>query len=127
MDAVTTRSRGERGTVLLFAAILGVLAMGIWVLAWRSTHDAIRVERFTVRRESRSKSTTAAVAAGVSLLRTGKPSFDPYEAIFVNQFGTEVKLTFTTDFDGMEWSIEGVLATDGEAATLPALPESFGS
>ena len=58
MARVTTTDtrRSERGFVLLYASILGLLAMGLWMLAWRGTHDTIRTEKFEVSRNVRSDS-----------------------------------------------------------------------
>ncbi len=51
MTLMSTTRRGEQGYVLLFTAVIGLLAMGLWSLALRATHDTIRIERFVEHRE----------------------------------------------------------------------------
>lgn len=111
--------------MLLFAAALGVLAMAIWVVAWRATHDAIRVERFVDRRDEADATTLTAVANALALLETGTPSSDPYEAIDEPMPGKPQKVTIGSgEFEG-EWVVEAVPADDEDVATLPTLPASF--
>ena len=122
------RRRGESGSALLAVAVMGLLAMGVFALAWRSTHDAIRVERFTVLVERRAASVQTAVAQGVDLLQTGLPPTDPYlcVATIVQADQTYAcTVMFSQAAPTGPWSIESWPATVDEQATLPALPVSF--
>ena len=53
---------------------VGLLAMGLWMLAWRATHDAIRMERVTVQRALRA-AIELAVAGGQKALRQSSAVF----------------------------------------------------
>ena len=54
--AQVINTRSQSGYVLLYSAVLGLLAMGMWALAWRAVHDTIRTEKFEVSRSVRSDS-----------------------------------------------------------------------
>lgn len=120
--------RHERGSVLLFTVVAGLLAMGVWLLAWRATHDAIRVEKFNVGREVRRESVLEGLNQAVALLRTGRPPSDPYQAVVsVSGASTtyDCTVTYTSDIDQDHWIVEVDPATDEETGSLPALPSSF--
>jgi hypothetical protein len=121
--------RGQRGSVLMIVAVMGVLAMGFWALALRGTHDAIRDEDFVLRRKHRTQSVLPALAQVVELLHSGRPPDDPY-ACLVNITGGNnfwpCAVTATSQGDQDHWLLEAHLATDEEQATLPAAPLSFG-
>lgn len=117
--------RSQRGSVMLFAVVLGLLAMAIWVVAWRATHDAIRVERFVKTRDRGDDTTLEAVAAALALLETGVPPDDPFEALYENADGDVLKVTFDSDGDVLLWDVEAVAADDSDVATLPDLPATF--
>ena len=122
--------RHERGSVLLFTVISGLLAMGVWVLAWRATHDAIRVEKFSVGREVRRESSLEALSRGTALLRTGRPPSDPYQALVTVDGASTTytcTVTYTSDIDQDHWIVDVRKATVEEQGSLPALPSSFDS
>ena len=120
--------RGERGQVLLIVALLGLLAMGIWLLAWRATHDAIRLERVAVQRHLRADTAQRALALGLALLRTGRPPFDDYscQTTIASDLGDHVcAVTYISEGSEDDWSVEARLATESEQANLPTMPSSF--
>jgi hypothetical protein len=120
--------RGERGQVLLIAAVLGLLAMGLWMLAWRSTHDAIRLERIAVQRHLRADTAQRALAQGLALLRTGRPPFDDYscQTTIASDTGDHVcAVTYISEGSEDDWSVEARLATESEQANLPTMPSTF--
>lgn len=120
--------RSERGSVLLIVAVMGLLAMGLWMLAWRATHDAIRLERVTVQRALRAASAQQALAAGLELLRTGRPPFDDYMCLATITSGAHeyvCALTYTSQGSADDWSVQARLATESEQNNLPPLPGSF--
>jgi hypothetical protein len=134
MAAVNARTpavpprRGERGSVLLLVAVFGLLAMGLWGLAWRSTHDAIRVERFTVQRNARARSVLPALAHGVALLRTGHPPEDPYvclDTVVDGAVSYPCVVSFESQADTEHWLVEARAATSEEEDDLPAMPADF--
>jgi hypothetical protein len=133
VDAVSLAAdprRGQRGTVLLVVAVMGVLAMGFWALALRGTHDSIRDEAFVLRREDRSESVLPAMAQVVDLLRTGQPPEDPYTCLVSVTAGATTwacAVTCTSQGDPEHWLVEARLATEEEEQTLPPVPPSFGS
>ncbi len=113
--------------MLLYTAVLGLLAMGIWLLAWRGTHDAIRTERFTVARTIRSESVLQAAALGIDLLRTGRPPSDPYECQVTVTGVTQsydCAVVFATAGDQDTWDVQSWVMDDDDPA-LPAMPTSF--
>ena len=126
-EAPRTR-RGERGQILLLVAVLGLLAMGTWVLTWRATHDAIRLERIAVWRAARAESVQPALAQGLALLRTGRPPLDPYACVTTIAGGEAehaCTVTYTSQGSQDDWSVQARLATESEQGTLPPMPASF--
>lgn len=117
--------RGERGFALVFSALVGILSMGIWVLSYRATLDAVRVERFHLVRERRAASVTRALAEGVSLLRTGRPPSDPYACVVTTDAGFDCRVTYTSLVGDTVWDVDAELATPTDIATLPTMPASF--
>lgn len=132
MAGVTLRParRGERGTVLMLVTVMGLLAMAIWGLAWRGTQDDIRLERFEVQRDLRTKSLYPALADMLDLLRSGRPPSDPYACIVTESDGLggewHVTASFSSDGDQDHWNVDCRAATDSDLADLPAAPPSFG-
>ena len=121
--------RGQRGSVLMIVAVMGVLAMGFWALALRGTHDAIRDESFVLRRKHRTETVLPALAQVVELLHSGRPPEDPYACLVTLGAGnTSWKCTVTASSQGDQdhWLVEAHLATDEEQETLPPVPVSFG-
>jgi hypothetical protein len=120
--------RGERGQVLLLVTVLGLLAMGLWLLAWRSTHDAIRMERIAVQRAIRAGSAQAALAQGLDLLASGRPPTDPFVCQTTMTSGADsfaCAVSYVSQGSPDEWLVRARLATDDEQAELPAMPGSF--
>jgi hypothetical protein len=126
MAALNTRHRrGERGHVLLITAV-----MGLWVTAWRATHDAIRTERFVVRRGIRAHSVQQALARGLALLQTGRPPTDPYACLVTlthDGASWDCVVGFESQGNPNDWSVDVRLALEDEASGLPGMPASFGS
>ena len=123
-------TRSQRGYVLLYSAVLGLLAMGMWALAWRAVHDTIRTEKFEVSRSVRSESVVQALALGIGLLETGRPPTDPYACIFtVSGPSTtyDCTVSYTSLGDQDNWQVESWKATDAEKASLPVAPATFES
>ena len=130
LPAARTR-RGQRGSVLMIVAVMGVLAMGFWALALRGTHDAIRDENFVLRRQDRTESVLPALAQVVELLHSGRPPEDPYACLVtvvtgVNGSTWHCTVTATSQGDQDHWLVESRLATEEEQAELPPAPTSFG-
>jgi len=130
MAALNTRAsrRRESGQVLLIVAVLGLLAMGIWLLAWRATHDAIRLERIAVQRHFRADTAQLALARGLALLRTGRPPLDDYscQTTIASDLGEHTcAVTYTSQGSQDDWSVAARLATESEQANLPPMPSSF--
>jgi len=126
--SVRATRRGERGAVLLIVTVLGLLAMAVWGLAWRATHDAIRVEGFVVQRDARARSVLPALAHGIALLRLGHPPTDPYECIDTVADGAETHactLVFTSQGSSETWRVDARLATEEEQSELPPMPATF--
>ena len=125
MDAVKER---ERGSVLVATAIIAMLAMAVWAIAFRATLDSIRVERFFVNRHERDSSVTRALAAATGLLQTGHPPTDPYSCI-VTVVDGEVTYDCTVSYTKVgnpdTWFIESRPSTESELATLPPAPSTF--
>lgn len=119
--------RRERGFVLIYTAVMGLLIMTVWALALRATRDSVAVERFHLEQEARHHSVTRAAAAALLLLETGTPPGSPYECIVTTSEGGKTydcKLTFANVL--LErWSVEAELASEAEVASLPVIPESF--
>jgi hypothetical protein len=123
--------RGQRGSVLMIVAVMGVLAMGFWALALRGTHDAIRDENFVLRRQDRTESVLPALAQVVELLHSGRPPEDPYACLVTlvagaNESTWHCAVTATSQGDQDHWLLEAHLATEEEQETLPPAPVSFG-
>lgn len=123
--------RGQRGSVLMIVAVMGVLAMGFWALALRGTHDAIRDENFVLRRKDRTQSVLPALAQVVELLHSGRPPEDPYACLVtlvtgVNGATWHCAVTASSQGDQDHWLVEAHLASDEEQETLPPVPLSFG-
>ena len=120
--------RGERGQILLVVTVLGLLATGLWMLTWRATHDAIRLERVAVRRATRAESVQPALAQGLALLRTGRPPLDPYACLTTIAGGAveyDCTVTYASQGSPDDWSVQARLATESEQGTLPPMPASF--
>jgi hypothetical protein len=133
MAGVTMRRarRAERGSVLMIVTVMGLLAMALWGLAWRGTHDDIRLERVETLRDVRTKSLYPALADMLDLLRSGRPPSDPYACLVTESDGAggvwQVAATFTSDGDQDHWSVDCRAATETQVADLPAAPATFGS
>jgi hypothetical protein len=129
VNRVRQATRGERGHVLLVVAVLGMLCMALWGQAWRSTHDAIRVERFERLRDERTRALEPALERMVDLLRTGRPPSDPFDClVLVTEDVTtfwNVRATFASEGDADHWSVDCRLATADDLATLPGAPTTF--
>jgi hypothetical protein len=128
MAALRSLPRAERGQVLLIVAVLGLLAMALWMLAWRATHDAIRLERVATRRGIRAASVQPALAEGLDLLRTGRPPIDGYACIANITSGAgdyACTVTYSSQGSPDDWSVEARLATETEQGNLPPMPSSF--
>ena len=129
MVAVTARGRRrEAGHTLTVVAVMVVLAMAVWMLAWRATHDAIRIERFAVLREARGHRVAEAAARLAAVLRTGRPPEDPYACKVTTAWQGEVQacaVEASSEGDDDHWRIEARLATELEESTLTELPSSF--
>ena len=114
---------------LVLMSLIGFLAMAIWMLAWRATHDTIRVERVSVQRELRARSTLKALALAADLLRTGIPPESPYECLFAvdDEDDEELFITtrFTRDGSNFDWEITAMDSTSAEVINLPLAPLSF--
>jgi hypothetical protein len=122
--------RSEQGFVLLYASILGLLAMGLWMLAWRGTHDTIRTEKFEVTRNVRSESVMQAMGWALNLLGTGRPPSDPYACIFTvpgSSTSHDCTVIFTSAGDEDHWQVEATPATSAELGSLPPAPSTFGT
>ena len=120
--------RGEGGYVILYVTILGLLAMGLWGLAWRATHDTIRTEKFEVRRAVRSEGVAAALAEGLLLLETGRPPSDPFQCVKTVANGTDsyaCTLTYTSQGDQDHWEVTSRIATPDELQNLSPAPGTF--
>lgn len=118
----------QAGVALVLTAVLGFLLAALFAMSLRATHDAIRGERFQIRRELHADTLTASLADAITLLETGLPPADPYECIVTK-----------TDDNGAEWStkityaataplaydVSAELATADEVDALPGLPVSF--
>ena len=129
MAAVNARRR-ERGSVLMIVTVMGVLSMALFGLAWRGTHDDIRLERRERLCETRARSLYPALADMLDLLRSGRPPIDPYECIVSISDGADewqVVATFSSDGDQDHWNVDCRAATSEQFAELPAAPLSFGS
>ena len=121
-------TRPQRGFVLVYVSVLGLLMMLIWGLAWRGTQDAIRIERGDVWRTTREESVIQAGAVGLELLSTGLPPSDPYECIVSVSGATDsfdVYVSYSSIFYPHTWTVDARLATDDEVLMLPAAPASF--
>jgi hypothetical protein len=129
MAAVKAR-RGERGSVLMLVSVMGLLAMALWGLAWRGTHDDIRLERRELQAEVRTRSLYPALADMLDLLRSGRPPSDPYECLVSISDATggwQVAASFSSDGDQDHWVVDCRAATSSQIANLPPAPPSFGS
>ena len=74
---VRAARRAERGHALLLVALVSSFVLGLFVVAWRSTHDAIEVEAYQEDRVFRDDVITESVGLAIQLLRTGRPPTDP--------------------------------------------------
>jgi len=119
----------QRGMALVLMALVGFLAMAVWMLAWRATHDAIRVERVIVQRDLRARSTLKALALAADLLRTGPPPGDPYSCIFALDDGEDGELfvtaTYQRDGTDFDYDVSTQDSSSTDLATLPLAPPSF--
>ena len=66
--------RRERGHLMLWAAVFGVVAMAYWALAFRATGDCIRAERAALLRVKRDEA--AWDAAGIAACEGATPLRD---------------------------------------------------
>ena len=122
------RARGQQGAALVLVTVMGFLALAIFLRAWRGTHDAIRTEGYVVARTLRDESVGEALAAGVTLLETGRPPSDPYSAVLSVTTSTgdvACKLTWSSAGDLDTWDVLAELATSADVFSLDDMPESF--
>ena len=117
--------RRERGHLMLWAAVFGVVAMAYWALAFRATGDCIRVERASLLRAKRDDGPARALAAGIALLRTGVPPSSPWECVVTPEDGTPCVVTISEGFGTGEWEVEARPATEDDVSSLGAAPPSF--
>ena len=129
MVALTAKDRRrEAGHTLTVVAVMVVLAMAVWMLAWRATHDAIRIERFAVLRETRGHRVAEAAARFAAVLRTGRPPEDPYACKVTTDWQGEAKacvVEASSEGDADHWQVAARMATELESSTLDELPPSF--
>jgi hypothetical protein len=124
------RRRREQGSVLMIVTVMGLLSMAFFGLAWRGTHDDIRLERRERLCDTRTRSLYPALADMLDLLRSGRPPTDPYECLVTIVDGADewqIAATFSSDGDQDHWHVDCRLATSEQLAGLPAAPTSFGS
>lgn len=119
------RRHRERGHVLLWTAVFGIMAMAYWALAFRVTGDCIRAERTATLRASRDASPTRALAAGIALLRTGTPPTTPFECVLTPSGGSACVVSFEETAVGGQWRVEARAATSSETSFYPAAPAGF--
>jgi len=113
------------------AAVISLLALAIWALAFRSTMDLIRTEKQMMLREERDTSVTRALAAGIALLHTGPPPTfpSPYQCLFIVTGGEEdvvCTVSYTESSPPGTWTVASVLASEADQAALLEAPASFG-
>ncbi len=123
------KENNERGSALILTAVISLLIMSIWALAYRSTSDLIRVEKQTTLRSDRDTTVTTALAAAVALLHTGPPTITfpdtEYQCIFiVGPDSTKCTATYTEPVSGT-WNVECILSTDDDILNLPDAPAAF--
>ena len=118
-------TRRERGHLLVWVAVFGILSMGYWAIAFRATRDCIRAERATLLRQTRDQGVAKALAAAVALLRTGTPSESPYECVVTPNGGPACTATYASTDNEDEWTVEVRPATSAEIEDLPAAPTTF--
>lgn len=119
------RRRGEKGHVLLWTAVFGIMAMAYWALAFRVTGDCIRVERTATLRAARDASPARALAAGIGLLRTGTPPETPYECALTPAGGFVCVVRFELTNVSGQWRVGARVATPEESSFYPAAPAGF--
>ena len=119
------RRRRERGHLLVWAAVFGILAMAYWALAFRTTSDLIRSERAAILRAARDDGVARAAAAGIALLRTGLPPDAPYTCIVTPPGGRACRVVFVETGEPDEWTVTAEPATDDDVVAWPAAPATF--
>lgn len=117
--------RRERGHLLVWVAVFGILSMGYWAIAFRATGDCIRAERAMLLRQTRDQGVARALAAAVALLRTGTPAESPYECVVTTDDGSKSTATYTRTLNDGEWTVEVHPATAEDISGLPAAPTTF--
>jgi hypothetical protein len=121
--------RNQRGFVLVYVSVLGILMALMWVLAWRGTQDAIRVERSFEWREARDTSVIRAGAEAMELMETGLPPTEPTYSCIITIVDEDEIYNCTVLFSSVvywhTWTVDVWPSTDAELATLPAAPGSF--
>lgn len=126
--SATTTRRSERGSALVIVTVIGLLSLGLFGLAWRGTHDAIRVESFERRRAERDESILVALADGVSLLESGRPPSDPFSALMAitGELGDyDCTVTWSSAGDLDTWDVSVAESTEAELLLLDPAPARF--
>lgn len=120
--------RPDRGLVLVYVSILGLLMGVVFVLASRGILDATKVDRFHNRRVERDETVVRAGAVALELLATGLPPSDPYACIIsVTGESTthDLRVDYTSVVYPHTWDIDVVQADADDLATLPTAPSTF--
>jgi hypothetical protein len=118
---------GERGLALVLTAVLGIIAMALWILTYRTTMDGIRAETRVIDREARDTTVTRALAAALALLRTGPPSATDVSYLFtvVNGAETTICTVTYTNTGGDAWDVDARIATEDDIDTFDDAPPDF--
>lgn len=130
-ESVDRRDRRDRrsGHALILAAMLGVLAMTMWLVAYRATEDALAFAQGEEQRRLRTEILPEAIARGARLLETGVPPTSGFRCVsrHRNAAGDWVAITLRYERLGAanRWAIRATPSTPQEKRALEPLPTWF--
>jgi hypothetical protein len=119
----------QAGHALLLSAIIGTLAFGLWLVAFRSTNDAQGFHLGAENRQTTMEALPSAMAKAGRLLQSGEPPKVPFHCVFKHYVApgewTNIHLKFDRGGGSRKWSVEATLATTQDIRRYPGAPESF--
>jgi hypothetical protein len=123
----SVRNTNRRGSAMLLVVMMSTFTMGIWMVTFRSTRDAIDTEKFHNSAPRFEARVMKSLAHAGNMLEYSEPSTNRYQFLYVGsddqgRFFTMVQLNKRANG---RYEANARPATDREMRSLPRNPATF--
>ncbi len=123
----STACKRQRGSAMLMVIMLSTFTMGIWMVTFRTTNDAIQTEAFHASAPYFEGRTIKALAYAGELLNDGQPSGSSFRFVYAGQddrgrFFVQVEMRKRSNG---RYKVEAQPAESSALRRLPRNPTGF--